>query len=180
MRTATLVLAAYFLCTLATATWRLLPVPFAHDALPHIGALTATYLGLNARTRIAPALAGSVVLGYLIDLVSGAPVGFGALTLALSGLVAVGVQRRILVRGLTMTVAFCGFVGLVASALGWFIRVAYEIQRAPMGTELLHLAKATLATAIVGPLVWRLFRRIDAAFARTHRERDAALEGLAP
>jgi len=25
-----------------------------------------------------------------------------------------------------------------------------------------------------------MFRRIDATFARTHRERDAALEGLAP
>jgi hypothetical protein len=37
-----------------------------------------------------------------------------------------------------------------------------------------------VATATLGPLVWRIFRRIDAAFARTHRERDAALEGLAP
>jgi hypothetical protein len=38
----------------------------------------------------------------------------------------------------------------------------------------------TVTTAVVGPVVWRIFRRIDAAFARTHRERDAALEGLAP
>jgi hypothetical protein len=34
--------------------------------------------------------------------------------------------------------------------------------------------------ALTGPLVWRLYRRIDAAYARTARERDAALEGLAP
>jgi hypothetical protein len=46
--------------------------------------------------------------------------------------------------------------------------------------ELQHVAAVTLATAVLGPLVWRMFRRIDAAFARTHRERDAALEGLAP
>jgi hypothetical protein len=47
-------------------------------------------------------------------------------------------------------------------------------------TELKHIALCALATAIIGPLVWKAFRRIDAAFARTHRERDAALEGLAP
>jgi rod shape-determining protein MreD len=180
VRTASLVLVAYALCTIVTAAWRLLPFETARDAMPHIGALTATYLGLNARTRVAPALAGSVVLGYLIDLVSGVPVGFGALTLALSGLIAVGVQRRIFVRGLTMTIAFCGFVGFLAAALGWMIRVAYEVPRAEFGTELAHLIKGSLATAIIGPMVWRLFRRVDAAFARTHRERDAALEGLAP
>jgi rod shape-determining protein MreD len=180
MRTATLVLVAYVLCTFVTAVWRLLPLEAARDALPHLGALTATYLGLNARNQIAPALAGSVVLGYLMDLVSGAPVGFGALVLALAGLVAVGVQRRILVRGLAMTIGFCGFVGFLASSLGWLIRVAYDVPRAELGTELVHLVKASLATAVVGPAVWRLFRRVDAAFARTHRERDAALEGLVP
>jgi cell shape-determining protein MreD len=180
MRTATLVLVAYFLSTAISAAWRLLPVEMVRDALPHIGALTATYLGLHARSRIAPALAGSVVLGYLIDLVSGVPVGFGALTLVLSGLIAVGIQRRILVRGLGMTVGFCGFVGLFAAALGWIIRFVYGVPRAELATEVAHLATAALATAIVGPSVWRLFRRIEAAFARTHRERDAALEGLQP
>jgi hypothetical protein len=180
MRTATLVLVAYAVCVVLTAAWRLWPIAAVRDALPYVGALTATYLGLNARHQIAPALAGSVALGYLLDLVNGAPVGFGALTMALSGLVAVGVQRRILVRGLTMTIGFCGFVGVLASVLGWTIRLIYDVPRASFGTELLLLVKASLATAIVGPAVWRLFRRIDAAFARTHRERDAALEGLVP
>jgi hypothetical protein len=49
-----------------------------------------------------------------------------------------------------------------------------------LALELQHVASVTVATAIVGPAVWRVFRRIDAAFARTHRERDATLEGLAP
>ncbi|MEZ4358605.1 MAG: hypothetical protein R3B48_00380 [Kofleriaceae bacterium] len=180
MRTATLVLVAYLLSAAVTAAWRLWPIEVVRDALPHLGALTATYLGLHARSQVAPALAGSVVLGYLLDVVCGFPVGFSALTLALSGLIAVGVQRRILVRGLAMTIGFCGFVGLVAAALGWGIRVVFEIPRAGLGTELVRLFNASLATAILGPLVWRLFRRIDAAFARTHRERDAALEGLVP
>lgn len=180
MRTASLVLVAYLLCAVVTAVWRLTPVEALRDALPHVGALTATYLGLNARSRIAPALAGSVVLGYLLDLVGGGPVGFSALNLALVGLVAVGVQRRILVRGLTMTIAFCGFVGMIAAVLGVLVRVVYDVPTAGFGTELMFVLKASFATAVVGPLVWRLFRRVDAAFARTHRERDAALEGLVP
>jgi len=51
---------------------------------------------------------------------------------------------------------------------------------APMTVELKHIALVAISTALLGPAVWRVFRRIDAAFARTHRERDAALEGLAP
>jgi rod shape-determining protein MreD len=180
MRTATLVLVAYAVCLIFSAVWRLWPIELVRDAAPHLGALTATYLGLNARNQVAPALAGSVALGYLTDLVNGLPVGFGALVLALCGLVAVGVQRRILVRGLAMTIGFCGFVGVLASSLGWCIRFIYDVPRASFGTEFVHLFKASLATAIVGPAVWRLFRRVDAAFARTHRERDAALEGLVP
>jgi hypothetical protein len=49
-----------------------------------------------------------------------------------------------------------------------------------MSLELRQLALVAVATGLIGPLVWKIFRRIDAAYARTHRERDAALEGLAP
>ena len=71
-------------------------------------------------------------------------------------------------------------VALLAGVLAWLVRELYRVPGAPLGIELRHVAGVTLATAVLGPLVWRMFRRIDAAFARTHRERDAALEGLAP
>ncbi|HEY4055582.1 MAG TPA: hypothetical protein VGM39_03200, partial [Kofleriaceae bacterium] len=69
---------------------------------------------------------------------------------------------------------------LVACIISLVVRVLYGFPRAHIGIELQHLALVTMATALAGPLVWRIFRRIDAAFARTHREREAALEGLAP
>jgi hypothetical protein len=47
-----------------------------------------------------------------------------------------------------------------------------------MWIELRHAALVAIATAIVGSFVWRIFRRIDATYARTHRDRDAALEGI--
>lgn len=178
MRTATIVLAAYLVCVVVAALWRLLP--WIGDAIPDLGALTAAYLGLTARRQVSSAIGGAIVLGYLIDLISGVPPGLVALVLALTTLVARAVQQRILVRGAAISVAFSAFVALIAGMLAYLVRGMYRIPVAAPSIELRHLAAVTLATAILGPPVWRMFRRIDAAFARTHRERDAALEGLAP
>ena len=178
MRTATIVLVAYLLCVAVAAIWRLLP--WIGDAIPDLGALSAAYLGLTARRQVSPAIGGAIVLGYLIDLISGAPPGFIALVLAFTTLIARAVQQRILVRGAAMTIAFSAFVALIAGVLALIVRMLYRMQSAAFAIELKHVVFVTLATAALGPLVWRIFRRIDAAFARTHRERDAALEGLAP
>jgi rod shape-determining protein MreD len=179
VRTGTLVLVAYLACVIVGAIWRLMPGPL-HDAVPDLGALTAAYLGLTGRRDVAPTVGGSIVLGYLVDLISGAPPGLIALVLALTCLIARAVQQRILVRGAVMTVAFSAFVALLASMLQLAVRALYRVPRAGWTTELRHVALVTVATAVIGPAVWRIFRRIDAAYARTHRERDAALEGLAP
>jgi len=178
VRTAAIVLVAYLLCVVVAAVWRL--VPAISDAIPDLGALTAAYLGLTVRRHVSPAVGGAVVIGYLVDLISGAPPGFSALVLGLTALVARTVQQRILVRGAVISVAFAAFVALDAGVLVRLVREAYRVPAPAYALELRHLAVVTLATAIVGPLVWRLFRRIDAAFARTQRERDAALEGLVP
>jgi rod shape-determining protein MreD len=150
------------------------------DAVPDIGALSAAYLGLTARRGSAGAVGGSVALGYLVDLISGAPAGLNAVSLGLTCLVARGVQQRILVRGATMTMGFSAVVALVAGVGGLLIRMIYGVPHTRFSIELKYIALVTVATTLIGPLVWRVFRRIDAAFARTHRERDAALEGLAP
>jgi rod shape-determining protein MreD len=177
MRTGTLVLVAYILCVIVAASWHSLPHA-VRDAIPDIGALTAAYLGLTARRNVAPAVGGSIVLGYLVDLISGAPPGLLALVLGLTCLVARAVQQRIYVRGTTMTIAFSGFVAIVSSLAAIVVRALYGMPRAAWSIELRHLALVAIATAIVGPLVWRVLRRIDAAYARTHRDRDAALEGI--
>jgi cell shape-determining protein MreD len=178
VRTATIVLVAYFSCVILGSVWRL--IPWIHDAVPDLGALTAAYLGLTARRNIAPAVAGSVMLGYLVDLISGAPPGLIALVLGLTCVIARAVQQRIYVRGATMTVAFSAFVALVAGILAMFVRGIYHVPSAAIALDLRHLAVVVVATGVIGPIVWRIFRRIDAAYARTHRERDNALEGLAP
>jgi rod shape-determining protein MreD len=168
------------LCVILGAFWRLWPWEFLRNAIPDLGAMTAAYLGLTARRESAPAVGGSVVLGYLIDLISGVPPGLNALVLGVTCLIARRVQQRILVRGTTMTLGFSAFVGLTASVIALLVRVFYGVPRAAFVLELQYIALVTISTALIGPLVWRVFRRVDAAFARTHRERDAALEGINP
>ena len=180
MRTATIVLVAYVMCVLMAAVWRFAP-GFLHDAIPGIGPLTAAYLGYTLRPYRAPSTAGVVVLGYLIDVVSGTPPGLTSLVLAITAEIARATQQRIFVRGASMTIAFSGFIALISTLASWLLRAIFH--GLPTGTaklELQHAALVVIATALVGPIVWRVFRRIDAAYARTHREREAALEGLVP
>jgi rod shape-determining protein MreD len=179
MRTATIVLVAYALCVLVATVWRYMP-GFAHDAIPALGALTAAYLGHTTRPHRAPAAAGAVVLGYLIDVISGTPAGMTSLVLFITADVARATQQRIFVRGMSMTIGYSAFIALFASLAKIVVCLIAGIARPPVALELQQIALVALATALVGPLVWKLFRRIDAAYARTHRERDAALEGLTP
>jgi cell shape-determining protein MreD len=180
MRTATIVIVTYAFGIVLAAIWHRFPIGFVAQSAPNIGALTAAYLGLTARRGLAPAMAGAVITGYLLDLVGGTPAGYMALVLALTCVIAYGTQRRILVRGTAMTIAFSGFIALVAGMLGWAVRVSQGMSRATTSLELQFVVVATGTTMLLGPMIWRGFRRIDAGFARTQRERDAALEGLAP
>lgn len=179
MRTATIVLVAYFVCVIVSAIWRFMP-GFVSDAVPAIGVLTAAYLGHTSRPFRAPTAVAVLVLGYLIDVMSGTPPGLTPLVLGITSDVARRTQQRIFVRGAGMTIAFSAFISLIASLAQLLISLLSGIPRATAAIELQHIALIAIATALVGPLVWRVFRRIDAAYARTSRERDAALEGLAP
>jgi rod shape-determining protein MreD len=180
VRTATIVIVAYVMCVLIGAIWRYMP-GFVHDAIPAIGPLTAAYLGYTLRPFRAPSTAGVVVLGYLIDVVSGTPPGLTSLVLAITAELARATQQRIFVRGASMTVAFSGFIALISAFASWILRALFHgLSTGSAALELQHAALGAIATALVGPAVWKIFRRIDAAYARTHREREAALEGLVP
>ena len=179
MRTATIVLVAYVLCVVVATVWRYMP-GFTRDAIPALGALTAAYLGHTTRPYRVPAMAGAVVLGYLMDVISGTPPGLTSLVLVLTADAARATQQRIFVRGAAMTIGYSAIIALFAALARIVVSVLFGIPRPPVGLELQQIALVAIATALIGPPVWRLFRRIDAAFARTHRERDAALEGLSP
>ena len=180
MRSASLVLVCYGLMLVIGVVWARLPIgPFVLTP-PDLAALTAGYLGLTARRGIAGPVAAAVVVGYLADLLSGAPPGLIAVVSGVICVLAFLIQRRILVRGRALTLAFAASLGLAAEILIWlFLAVAGEPQPR-LEHPLLALAMTAFTTAVVGLGALRVYRRVDAAFARTHRERDHALEGLAP
>jgi len=182
MRTASLVLIAYGLTLFLGVIWPALPfgpLEPLRATPPDLVALTAGYLGLTARRGLASAVGASVITGYLADLLSGAPPGLLALVAGLTCVLGFLVQRRILVRGWAV-LGFSAALGAVAALLAILVRTASNQPLASGGRELTNLVLLALTTALAGPLVLRLYRRVDAAFARTHRERDHALEGLAP
>jgi cell shape-determining protein MreD len=177
MRTASQVLVAYAMLVVLGCLWRLLPLG---PAPPDVVAVAAGYFGLTARRSLAGPVGGAVVVGYLGDLVIGAPVGLMAFVAGVVCLLGHLVHSRLLVRGWRMNVAFSAFVAVVAGLLIIVLRGIGDQQLSGAGSELARVLWSAIATAAIGPLVLRLMRRVDAAFARTHRERDAALEGLAP
>ena len=180
MRSATLVLIAYAVMLTLGVVWPALPLPVVYDAPPALYAVTCGYLGLTARSGAASAVIASVVTGYLADLLSGAPHGLMALTGGLVCLAAFAVQRQILVRGWALTAGFALATSILAGLIVLIMRSLFVGAVAGLRTELWVLLRVGFTTLVIGPVLVRLFRRIDAAFARTHRERDHALEGLAP
>ena len=180
MRTTVLVVIAYLLAVVLASVWRLVPLGVTSVAIPDIFALTAAYLGLTARQGVAPAVGGAVVLGYLGDLLCGAPTGLISLTAGVVCIVAYAANSRILVRGLATNVGFSAFVAAAAALFIVLLRLVNGLAVASPSVEVWRIIGPAIATGVCGPIVLRWYRRIDAAFARTQRERDHALEGLTP
>jgi hypothetical protein len=176
MRSAALVLIGYAVMLVLGVIWPALPLGAARAAPPDIAALTAGYLGLTARRGVAGAVAGAVITGYLADLLGGTPAGLLALVAGLTCVLGHLVQRRILVRGWAV-VGFAAGLALTASTLTFLVRLASG-EPIGGGREAGMPLLVAVTTAVLGPLLLRFYRRVDAAFARTHREREHALEGL--
>ncbi|GAB4562997.1 MAG: hypothetical protein Tsb0020_11780 [Haliangiales bacterium] len=199
MRVAAQVLLAYALMLVCGAIWHriadaLEPVLRLHHAIPDLVALSSVYLGLTARQQLAPATCGAVIIGYLGDLLLGTPRGTQALVAGVVCLLGHVIHRRLIVRGLLRTAILGAFAGLAAGLLGMLTRayaghlptalaeplVAAGTAPAPgsLMEQLGVLVWAALLTGLAGPVVFRLCRRLDARFARTQREREAAREGI--
>ena len=178
MRVAAQVLLGYGLLLLLGALYPSLP--YLERAAPDLLALCAVYLGLTAHSRLAPATLGAVVLGYLADLLVGSPRGVLALTAGIMCIMGHLAHRGLMVRGWTVTLVFSFFVGLAAGLVVIALRGYLGLVPAGIGTELWLLIGSSILTSLVGPVVLRLCRLVDARFARTYRERDATLEGFGP
>ncbi len=149
------------------------------EAVPDVVAVMAVYLGLTARERSSPSMAGALVLGYTADLVLGTPKGLLAFTACAVCLIGHLVQGRLLVRGVPFTALFTAAIAFVSGLIMLAVRARLGPALA-MSTELWTLFRCSLITGAIGPVIFWLCRLIDARLARTRRERDLVLEGFVP
>jgi cell shape-determining protein MreD len=176
VRTAAQVLLAYAVMLVLGALWRFVPLA----VMPDVVALLAGYLGLTARTLVWPSALGAVLVGYLADLLLGTPRGMLALTAGLVCLFGHLLHRRILVRGRLVVMGFAAATAVLAGLVVAALRAYLGIGLQAWSVELTALGGSGLLTGLCGPPMFRLCRLLDARFARTERERTAALEGLIP
>jgi rod shape-determining protein MreD len=169
---------AYGLLLVVGALWHLLPLGRA--ATPDLVALAAIYLGLTARQRVAPAVFGAVLIGYLADLLMGSPRGLLAATSGLVCLLGHLVQGRLIVRGRLFALVFATLVGLAAGVVLLVLRAIVGLESGRFLADVGAVLLSALVTGLAGPPFFYLARRVDARFARTRREREAALDGLLP
>lgn len=165
MRNVAQVFLAYFTLLIFASVWRLGWVP---AVAPELTALFAAYLAITSSERVAPAALAAATIGYLGDLLLSTPPGLQATTAAGVCLVGHLVHKRILVRGLAMTVVFSLLTGVLAAGLGLPLRAYFDLLppaggwSSGWGTA----AVTVLLTGIAGPLVFAMCAALDRRFVR--------------
>ncbi|MBT8495373.1 MAG: hypothetical protein KJO07_20160 [Deltaproteobacteria bacterium] len=163
MRIASQVFLAYFALLIMATVWRLVP---GTQVVPDIVAIFAAYLGLTARSRVAGAALGAAAIGYLGDLLLGTPVGLQATTAALVCVFGHLIHRRMLVRGLGLTVMFSLLIGAVAALVSLGLRAYFDLLgEGGIGWGVMFLT--VLMTGIFGPIAFVAANALDRRFVRT-------------
>jgi rod shape-determining protein MreD len=179
MRSAITLVVAYLLLILQSTVLELAPV---HMAAPSLGLLVVMHVGVSGKWSVSSAAIVAFATGYLLDLVSGAPQGVHAFVFILMMLFARALAARVAVTGIVMSAA----VSFVASLLAALLIVIVRAQVSPEGGYggLRQAPLEALLTAIAGPFVLGLLRRIDGKIAETrsrvglHRGPRAMGDGL--
>ncbi len=131
-----------------------------HLVTPSLGLLVVLYVGM-ATLKWAPGAAVVVgfCLGYLFDLVSGAPRGVHAVVFVTVALIARMLAWRLAVRGIVLKAA----IAFVASMIAAFLIVVVRAQISPESGYggLRHAPLEALLTACFGPPVLWLLARLD-------------------
>jgi rod shape-determining protein MreD len=174
MRSIATLLVGLLLLLLQSTVMEFAPI---HLVTPSLGLLVVLYLGM-APLKWAPGAATVVgfCLGYLFDLVSGAPRGVHAFVFLCMALIARTLAWRLAVRGIVLKAA----VSFVASMIAAFLIVVVRAQISPeSGYGGLRQAplEALLTAAFGPPVLWLLSRldgRLDPALLRVGLARRRA------
>jgi len=160
-RGVTFLLTGYLLLILTGSLRALLPFSLP---VPDVALMVVLYLGLGGRGAPSAHAGVALILGYLTDLMSGAPRGLHALSFVIVMLLARAAASRLMVSRVwqEMVVAFA--VALGHGAL--VVAVASPMYDGEALSALRQVPASALMTAvIVAPLLFRFLRRIDRKLA---------------
>lgn len=172
---------AYGLLLLFSVIAAVLP---ARVPVPDVTLLVALHAGLTCRMsggatpalRDAPAsaMAGlGLCLGYLADLVGGAPKGLHALSLALLTLALRSAATQLLVRGTGFIMAVAALAAALFGLMACGLRVWADPEANWSGLR--TLPGQVLATALFAPFMFALLRRMDARLWHDPRAQGLSL-----
>ena len=157
-----LVLCGYLLVVVQASLQALVPVRIL---VPELGLLVALHAGLSAPEGVAGAAAVALVLGYVTDLLAGAPKGLHALVFVLLCLLAKGASVRLLLRGSLVPAVFAFFASLFGALL--LVATRAEIEGTGFGPLWVAPLQAAV-TALFAPLVFALCARATGRALRPH------------
>ena len=162
MRSILTLLVAYVLLILQSTVQEIAPVRMA---APSLGLLVVLYVGVSPKWTMSAASLIALCTGYLLDLVSGAPQGVHALVFILVAVAGRALSTRVAVQGIVLSAA----TSFVASLFGAVLVVMVRAQVAPESGYggLRQAPLEALLTAICGPAVLGLLRRIDGKLEST-------------
>lgn len=169
------ILAVSAVLILVGAAWRATPFDVA---APAIGAIAAAYLGVSTRDRLPHALLGAMAIGYLGAVIAGTPRAPLALAAGILCVLGRTISSRLLVRGTLVVVTFGMLVGALHTVTIGLCKIIVGAPHARVLDGLWTELGVVVLSGLAAPLCFRLARKIDVAFARTHREREAVREGL--
>jgi rod shape-determining protein MreD len=150
-----LVAVGYILTVLQASLQSVVPV---RVLVPELSFLVALYAGMTARDRVGGACGVAFVLGYVTDLLAGAPKGLFALTFVLLCLLAKGASLRLLLTGRIGGAAFAFVASLVS---GMVVLLARSHLDASGLRPILVLPLQAAVTALFAPLVFWALARLE-------------------
>ncbi len=123
-------------------------------ATPEVAFAWVLYLAFTSRGELPSQVATALIIGYLSDLQSGAPVGIHALSFAVLSMIARAAATRLL-SARAWQIAIIVFLASLGHAA--------VLRAAEMASSVSQMLTMALTTAIAAPIVFAIGRRMDRA-----------------
>ncbi|MCB9596800.1 MAG: hypothetical protein H6719_29020 [Sandaracinaceae bacterium] len=174
MRTASFVLLGFSLLVVQAALGVLVPLG---DWAPNLILPIVIYLGVANDVHVVRGAMLSFALGYLLDSFCGSPMGLSTFVMVASFLIARGAGLNLFMRGPALQGLTTFVFGLIAGGCVLALRAIFEPQ-APFPLNdatqtILGLVAGAGTTALAGPPIFALVRRLDALVTRRREETPA-------